>query len=241
MFREQYRPDGRVSQNKQLSKATATDLRSTLRQKHALSEVKLRHPTLPFLGILDLVQLTATGVEIVDFKTGRPSEKHGRQLLRYALLWWRTTGDAPKHVSARYLDGVESWPVTQAALIEVEADIGTKIPLWTNTIRTHPAVARPGASCHSCPVRARCALGWSVDEDAARRGDVEVVALTARGDHGFLARSRVGADVAIVYDASIARLIPKHVEGQALRILDAVWAESGSLEIKAWTEVFTVE
>jgi hypothetical protein len=246
MFREQYKPEGRLaSQAAERATETPTDVNSLLRQKCALSEVKLTHPKLPFLGVLDRVQQASAGVDIVDFKTGRPSEKHRRQLLRYALLWWRTTGDAPAHISAQYLDGVESWTVTPGELTDVEADLAKKIPLLTDMLHARPAAAKPGTGCHACPVRARCADGWAVGEEAALvdgRGGAELVVTAKAGDHGFLARSRAGAEVAVVYEAAVARLLPEHVDGQVLRVLDGVWKEKRSqLQIKAWTEVFVMK
>jgi len=246
MFREQYKPDGHgASQAAERATETAADVKALLKQKRALSEVKLTHPELPFLGILDRVQHTGQGVEVVDFKTGKPSDKHRRQLLRYALLWWRKTGDVPVRVSAQYLDGVESWSVTQGALKDVEADLVKKLPLLTDALSSRPAVAKPGTGCHSCAVRARCAAGWAVGEEAALvdgRGDAELVVKAKAGDHGFLARSRAGAEIAVVYEAPVARLLPTHVEGQVLRVLDGVWKEKRTqLELKAWTEVFVVK
>ena len=94
------RLEGHVaSQAAERAQDTPADVKTLLKQKRALSEVKLRHPDLPFLGILDRVQHTGEGVEVVDFKAGKPSEKHRRQLLRYALLWWRQTGDVPSFMS----------------------------------------------------------------------------------------------------------------------------------------------
>jgi hypothetical protein len=219
-------------------------MKALLKQKCALSEVKLTHPKLPFLGILDRVQHTGEGVEVIDFKTGKPSGKHHNQLLRYALLWWRKTGDTPVRVSAQYLDGVESWPVTQGALEDVEAGLVKKLPLLTDALGAHPAVAKPGTGCHTCAVRARCAPGWVVGEEAALvdgRGDAELVVQARAGDHGFLARSRTGAEIAIVYEAPVAKLLPEHIEGQVLRVLDGVWKETRTqLELKAWTQVFVV-
>lgn len=245
MFREQYKPDGHVtSQAAERATDTPADVKALLKQKRALSEVKLTHPKIPFLGILDRVQDTGEGVEVVDFKTGKPSDKHRKQLLRYALLWWRKTGDAPVRVSAQYLDGVESWAVTQGALEDVEADLVKKLPLLTDTLGTHPAAAKPGTGCHTCAVRARCAAGWAVGEEAALvdgRGDAELIVQAKAGDHGFLARSRTGAEIAVVYEAPVAKLLPEHVEGQVLRVLDGVWKEKRTqLELKAWTEVFVV-
>ncbi|MGE6759409.1 PD-(D/E)XK nuclease family protein [Corallococcus interemptor] len=246
MFREQYKPEGcSTSQAAEHATEMPADVRSWLRQKRAISEVKITHPELPFLGIIDRVQQEPDGVEIVDFKTGKPSDKHRRQLMRYALLWWRKTKDAPVRVSAQYLDSVESWLVTQGALEDIEADLVKKIPLLTDALSERPAAAKPGTGCHTCPVRARCAVGWAVGEEAALvdgRGDAELVVKAKAGEHGFLASSRAGAEIAVVYDAAVAKLLPEHVDGQVLRVLDGVWKEKRSqLELKAWTEVFVVK
>lgn len=246
MFREQYKPDDQLTPiTAERSPRTTADVKELLKQKKALSEVKLTHPTLLFLGILDRVQGTDDTVEIVDFKTGKPSSKHRTQLLRYALLWWRKTGQLPGRVSAQYLDGVESWPVTQGALEDVEADLVEKLPLLTDALRSHPAIAKPGSGCHSCAVRARCAAGWAVGEESSLidgRGDAELVIVAKAGDHGFLARSRAEVRISVVYEASVSKLLPDLIEGRVLRVLDGVWKERRSeLEIKAWTEVFVVD
>ena len=244
-FREQYKPDGSVpSQAGERANETRAELKVLLKQKRALSEVKLTHPTLPFVGILDRVQWTGQGMEVVDFKTGQPSDKHREQLLRYALLLWRETGDAPFRVSAQYLDGVESWPITKGALEDVEADLVKKLPGLTDALSVRPAESKPGTGCHTCAVRARCAAGWAVGEEAALvdgRGDAELVVTAKAGDHGFLARSRTGHEVAVVYKEPVAKLLPECVEGRVLRVLDGVWKEKRTqLELKAWTEVFVV-
>lgn len=245
MFREQYKPCGEVaSQTVDRATDTPADVKALLKQKRALSEVKLTHPKLPFLGILDRVQYRGEGVEVVDFKTGKPNDKHRNQLLRYALLWWRETGDTPVSVSAQYLDGVESWPVTQGVLEDIEAGLMKKLQLLTETLGAHPTAAKPGAGCHTCAVRARCAAGWAVGEEAALvdgRGDAELVVQAMAGDHGFFARSRTGAEIAVVYETPVAKLLPEHVKGQVLRVLDGVWKETRTLlELKAWTQVFVV-
>jgi hypothetical protein len=245
LFREQYRLEGSSSSLPAERTAEKTnDVKTLLRQKRALSEIKLKHSTLPFLGVLDRVQLASDKVEIVDFKTGRPDEKHHNQLLRYALLWWRTTGDLPVRLSAQYLDGAASWPVSQGVLLEVEADLSTRLSVLSEVLRDHPATARPGPGCHRCPVRARCNAGWVTAEDAALadgRGDAELVVTMPPGEHGFIARSRAGAEVAVVYETMIAKLLPALNDGHVLRVLDGVWREKRSqLELKAWTEVFNV-
>jgi hypothetical protein len=48
-------------------------------------------------------------------------------------------------------------------------------------------------------------------------------------------------DVAVVYEAPVASLLPEYSEGQTLRVLGGVWREKRTqLEIKAWTEVFVL-
>ena len=244
MFRAQYKPDGHLTSYAAEPAEAEADVKGLLKYKAALSEVKLTHPDLPFIGILDRVQHRGEAVEVVDFKTGKPSPKHRTQLLRYALLWWRKTGDAPERVSAQYLDGVESWSVTPNALVDVEADLAERLRLVTDALTGHPAMARPGTGCHMCAVRARCAAGWPAGEEAARengRGDAELVVQAKAGDYGFVARSRAGAEIAVVYEASVADLLPNYVQGQRLRVVDGIWEENRTqLEIKAWTEVYVV-
>ena len=73
------------------------------------------------------------------------------------------------------------------------------------------------------------------------RGDAELVMTASKGNHGFAARSCGGLQVAVVYEAPVARLLPECVEGQTLRVLGGVWKEKRTqLELKAWTEVFVV-
>jgi hypothetical protein len=190
------------------------------------------------------VQHTPNGVEVIDFKTGNPSERHRQQLLRYALLWWRETGEVPAHVTVQYFDGSDSWPVTNGALEAVEGDLVMQIPLLTDALNSRPAVAKPGSGCHFCAVRARCDAGWTVAEEAALvegRGDAELVVKGMANDYGFLATSHAGVEVAVVYEAPIAKLLPELGEGRVLRILGGVWKEMrAQLELKAWTEVFVL-
>lgn len=248
MFREQYKP-GTPDNNRAAaaveSAAEEVDLGKLLRRKGALSECTLIHPTLPFLGKLDRVQLASDGVEIVDYKTGRANEKHRRQLLRYALLWWRVTGERPVRISAQYLEGADTWPVGQNELEAVEQDLSLKISSFLEALTSKPANAVPGSNCVRCPVRARCSSGWVAGEEAAQtndRGDAELLLIEAPGEHGFLARGRGGASVAVVYEAQIAKLLPPLAAEKVVRVLDGEWAEKRSqLELKAWSEVYVLE
>ncbi len=245
LFREQYRPgagDGRAAAASVGS--GAVQLAGLLRARGALSEVKLRHPSLPFLGVLDRVQLTGEGAEVVDFKCGKASEKHRTQLMRYALLWWRVTGETPTRVTAQYLDGRQSSDVGEAALVEEERSIAEAIAALTDHLSGRPGSARPGPGCAWCPVRARCDDGWALGEENARsegRGDAELTVVGQPGPHGFLCRDGVGGEVAVVHEAAVAPLVPAVGVGQVVRVVDGVRKEKEKgkeLEIRAWTEVF---
>jgi hypothetical protein len=245
MFREQYKSDGNIApQPAERAADTPVNVKALLTQKRALSEVKLTHPRLPFLGVLDRVQYVGDQVEVVDFKTGKPSDKHRKQLLRYALLWWRATGDVPSRVSAQYLDGVQSWTIAQGALEDIEAELVMKLPQLTHALGAHPAAAKPGAGCLTCAVRARCKAGWAAGDEAALldgRGDAELIVTARAGEYGFLARTRSGAEVAVSYERPVASLLPAVVAGQMFRVVGGVWTKKRSeLEIKPWTEVFDV-
>lgn len=245
MFREQYKPGGgKVATGTDGPSEEESDLGRLLRQKGALSERTLHHPTLPFMGKLDRLQLTKDGVEVVDYKTGRASEKHRRQLLRYAVLWWRETGERPVRVSAQYLEGVDTWPVGPKELEAVEHDLASKISSFTETLRSKPANASTGPNCGRCPVRARCHSGWAAGEATAHqdgRGDAELIVSEVPGEHGFLARGRGGAAIAVVYETQIAKLLPPLAVGDVIRVLDAEWAQKRSqIELKVWSEVFVL-
>jgi hypothetical protein len=246
MFREQYEPlSGMSASVCEPANSAMTHFGDLLRSKGALSEVRLQHPDLAFLGILDRVQLCDDGVEVVDFKTGRPNEKHRLQLLRYALLWWRTTGEMPIRVSAQYLNGAEFWVVAEAELSALEVDLAATLPQLGDLLLSRPAVSKPSKSCRTCPVRARCDAGWATGQESGQidgTGDAELVVSGIPSDHGFLSVSLAGADVAVVFEPGIAGLLPEQLMGRKVRILDGAWKEKRTqFEIRAWTEVFLVE
>ncbi|MEQ1564182.1 MAG: PD-(D/E)XK nuclease family protein [Myxococcota bacterium] len=246
LFREQYRPGtGGFGRAASTAPVKISDLSRALIQWGALSELRLQHPDLPFMGILDRVQLDSGGaVEIIDFKTGRASDAHEQQLLRYAVLWWRATQTAPARVHAQYLEGSRTWVVTPSDLARVEAGLGDLLRHFSGQLTGRPAPATPGTGCRWCPVRARCDAGWGLAEQAARaegRGDAELTVVGEVTTHGVLAKDLAGHEVAIVYEPAVASLLPSLVPGRRMRVLDGVLREKGKeIEIKAWTEVFVL-
>lgn len=246
LFREQYRPGpGGFGRAASSAPAKIADPSQLLTQWGALSELRLQHPELPFMGVLDRVQLDQGGeVEIIDFKTGRASDAHEQQLLRYAVLWWRATRTAPARVHAQYLEGSRTWVVRPSDLAKVEAGLRDLLTHVAGQLTCRPAPATPGAGCRWCPVRPRCDAGWSLAEEAARaegRGDAELTISSAAATHGVLARDAAGHEVAVVYEPAVASLLPALSPGRRVRVLDGVWRERGKeIEIKAWTEVFVL-
>jgi hypothetical protein len=197
------------------------------------------------MGKLDRVQLVGDAVELVDYKTGRASEKHRRQLMRYAVLWWRLTGEPPARVTAQYLEGVDTWPISLAEIETTEREVASKIVSYSEALKAKPADAIPGSACARCAVRARCDIGWALGEAAAQadgRGGAELILTAVPGDHGFLARLRSNASVAVVYETAIGQLLPQLDVGHVVRVLDGVWNGNRSqLELKAWSEVFVLD
>ena len=66
-------------------------------------EVEVHAPKINWRGKIDLLTISGTSCEVVDFKTGVPNEKHGFQLRVYALLWSRDTELNPKGQAANRL------------------------------------------------------------------------------------------------------------------------------------------
>lgn len=247
LFREQYVPSAsltpQAARSDSAKRGSSVDVRRLLRSRGALAELRIKHPELPFVGILDLVRLDGGEVEVVDFKTGEVKEDHERQALIYAVLWWRVTGETPSKVSLQYLGGRRTRTVTTDQLTVVDKELGAAIDAARGALSKQPATARPGDGCRFCPARARCDPGWSHYQSTTARlrngvADVEAVVATKPSDHGFLA-SRQGKTLNVVFDAAVGGQLPRLDEGSALRMIDCVATEdSKTVEIKPWTEVF---
>jgi hypothetical protein len=238
-------PEGRPSSApKTLSGPQLLDL---LRARGALSELHLQHPSFPFAGIIDLVRVDEHEVAIVDFKTGEPKPAHETQVLAYAVLWWRNSGQSPERAEVRYPGGAKMLPVEPGVLADAEQQLGQRIEAIASTLMNPPGRAQPGDHCRYCDVRQFCENYWAATppelpttkSNARRSIDIELTVDGTPGSNGFPARTPNGSPCPVVHASDGSKVHGPFVEGKALRILNARVAESGkALELMLWTEVF---
>lgn len=67
------------------------------------SEVSLRSSDPPWVGIADLIVLSDSDCEILDFKTGSQKDWHFDQVRTYSLLWWLDSDTNPQRRRATQL------------------------------------------------------------------------------------------------------------------------------------------
>lgn len=187
-------------------------LLNLLRARGALSEIRIEHPHLPLVGVLDLVVLEHDGsVTIVDFKTGAQKKAHEEQVALYALLRWRVTGMRPDKAALQYLDSNVLVDVNESGLVAAERSIAEEIGNLGEALLERPAAAMPHEDCLWCPVRPRCNEGW----DRAQRTspgvsssvDVEVEVSSNPRLTGFLGASPSG-EVPVLFEAAVGYDLP---------------------------------
>lgn len=210
------------------------DTLTLLGARGALTEWPVKHPTLPLRGVVDLVQRTVEGTRVVDFKTGAMRPEHESQLLAYALMWWRSTGDLPVGVAVQRPEGTTDFAVSEARLTAFEAELEARIAALRATVAETPAEARRGDHCGHCDVRAFCEDHWKTPAalGEGRWVDVEVEAPAEVGDHGFTVVIE-GRATPVVWSEEHGPF----VAGTRLRVLGAR-VEGGAVQIVRSSEVF---
>ena len=248
LFRQQYQAGTGKSLSRRADSLmeVETPIFDRLLRAQSLSEVRLTHPDLPLVGILDVVMVDDEGhVSIVDFKTGAPKEGHLQQLYLYAVLWWRATGRPPARIEVQYLTEGLGKTVTVDELERAERKCASQICDASAAILMQPAPATTGGHCRSCAVRARCDDGWRVVESAAPvvglPFDTEVRVDSVPATTGFMGLRCNGAEVAVVYDAAVGSTLPEVSVGARVRLIGVLPRdECRTLEFKAWSECFVV-
>ncbi len=228
-----------------LTTEPATSPAVLLRTRGGLAEIRLRHPTLPIAGVLDVVILDQhRTTTIVDFKTGKRKPSHEEQVRLYALLWWRCSGSPPDKVVLQYLDAAWSQPVSTAELALVEAAIARDIHHAKSILQTRPAPPNPGNDCGWCPVRPRCSEGWAQIErvtlgEAGKSVDIELTLISKPSPNGFLGLHNSGLEYSVVYDATVGSDLTLARRGDRVRLLDAMAGQrEREILLRPWTEIF---
>jgi PD-(D/E)XK nuclease superfamily len=130
-------------------------------------EIELRAPTIGWHGIADLLILSDTSCEIVDFKTGVKDEAHRAQLITYALLWSRDSELNPaarpaNRLTLSYRSGeMRLDPPTNTELDALEHELVKRSQSALAALSASPPQARPSAdNCRFCNVRHLCDDYW---------------------------------------------------------------------------------
>jgi PD-(D/E)XK nuclease superfamily len=220
-----------------------SSLSSLLAANGTLSERELRHPSLPVVGILDLIRTTDDGVLVVDFKTGAARPEHQEQVELYALLWWRNSGEMPARIAVQYLNGRREWNVTREHLERFETTLEMAMSDASTSVRNPPGMARPTDDCAWCVVRARCDEGWTFAERLRDRGqgypsDVEAVVASSPSPTGYLIRRADGTEVSLVFDASVGAELPRVQPNDRVRLVGVLHRGPGELEMTPSSELY---
>lgn len=252
LFREQYRPGAGLrvdagpgdGASRDGSVGLGASPLSLLHARGALSEVRLEHPSLPLVGVLDLVALERDhSTTVVDFKTGARKPAHEEQVLLYVLLWWRATGTRPERAIVQYLDS--SWVLspTDTDLLAAERSVAEAIVQARDVLAAWPAAARPGQECTWCTVRPRCSEGWAFCGAASGvrapspRTDLEVAVSSNSTPTGFTGTRPSGEEVSIVFEAAVGLGLPPAKTGDRFRVVDAA-LRGQEIALLPWTEMY---
>lgn len=200
-----------------------------LKKYNVLSEYRIDHLTLPFMGVIDFVFMEDGQTIIVDFKTGKESEGHLDQVMIYALLWKSQTGQLPRRLEVRYPHIVESVTLDGSALLEEEKQLSVSIDEAIGALSTMPAEAHLNAQCLFCDVRQFCGIFWKnkektlrIDHEKEELVDVELTVVGVPTAYGFEGTTSTGKEVAIVFSDKTTKLQTVVQEGTSMRILSAL-------------------
>lgn len=175
-------------------------------------ELDVHVPKLNWKGKIDLLTLSEKKCEIVDFKTGKPSDEHRFQVLVYALLWNRDLKLNPEgRLADRILLSYRSGdvPVNAPSLAELDEIERTLIDR-TKAARAAATLTPPKAlpdnrNCDYCDVRQNCDIYW--------RPDVHQKLLETKGETQFfdLELMVVGRHGPASWDSIVSSGIPQLV------------------------------
>jgi len=221
-----------------------TDLIGWLASCGTLTELGLRHPQFPFEGVIDLVCRRNGETVIVDYKAGSYDPAHRLQVMRYALLWWRITGQVPGCMEIQYLTEKISEHVTEYDLLEIERELKFEIDAAATSLESTPANASPGDHCGYCDVRQFCDGYWKDGTSMLRSrsgfADVELLVNGEPSEHGFHAATIAGTAVKVTSSSDVGKLQFRGISnGQRLRMIGVrLDASNSEIQVNAAAEIW---
>jgi len=248
LFRQQYRcvrPSSNVSvpTGTGVSNSTSTrDIKRLLNNIGVLAELKLCHPEMPLVGVVDLIRSEPNGPALIDFKTGSAKESHRDQLHVYALIWWRNVGELPTRLELCTSAGTETVAFDEPELIALEARMREQIQNLTAELGRPGAGVRLGDHCKHCDVRQLCDEYWEQAGDHISPEEWQDVSVSVDGEPtatGFRGTLSDGRSTTVTYSEDIWLICGPFVADQKLRLLGAQHdARGGEFRIVRTTEVF---
>jgi RecB family exonuclease len=131
-------------------------------------EIELRDPLSGLFGRADRIERDGTSTRVVDLKTGlhqdEPTEDQRRQLLMYAVLVHRTTGDWPASIAVEDASGGQHvLPLDPADAESALHEVELAVEAFNQNVTTNDftATADPTADrCRWCAYRVLCQPFW---------------------------------------------------------------------------------
>ncbi len=161
---------GRVKLRRAVTASGETVARDHLRRPlvpGTYSEIELAAHSIRWHGTVDLLTVTESGCEIVDFKTGAKDDAHEFQVRVYAMLWSRDCELNPttrpvERLTLCYPTGeVRVDPPTSTELDALERELDDRRRAALRALGTLPPEARPSVgNCRYCAVRHLCEEYW---------------------------------------------------------------------------------
>lgn len=206
-------------------------------------EVYLSDDKLGWAGVADLINISESECEIIDFKTGEPQTEHPFQLQIYSLLW---ALDSEVNPSARpaskltlfYRNGEVDVPVLTPAELRILKDgLSERTRSSVLAVSIYPPEVRPSLqTCSHCEIRQLCEDYWSTSvqrclaQEVPEKSEFGDLELTITSLHG---PSSWNAVVEVYRDAEGGRPLllrtsrdgPELHIGDRIRVLDGHLAE----------------
>ena len=247
LFRSEYRADGDWRADGRAERIGVTAVALTCAERagefaRGPAEIRLEHPSLPFVGVIDLVRYEAGRPVIVDFKTGQAKAEHRGQVRTYALLWLRCRGELPSRAQVRYPSGTVQVAISERDLFAAETELAERISGARTALESAPAPCSPGEQCRWCDVRQYCDDYWTSPQPRAQNAgsflDVQVAPIGVPSCSGFTARDGVDKEMHVVFDEQCGVLHGPFKAGEVVRVLGAVRQAKNEVRLIEASEVF---